>query len=52
VTKGHTDIDRKLVRFGFARVYVYSHNPFKRTASYKTAQHQAKRHHLGLWGNC
>ena len=35
VTKGKTDINRKMVRSGHARVYVYNHHPFKRTASYK-----------------
>jgi endonuclease YncB( thermonuclease family) len=52
VTKGRTDINRKLVRFGHAKVYVYNHNPFKRTRSYNKAQRQARSHSLGLWGHC
>lgn len=52
VAKGKTDINRKLVRRGHARVYVYHHHPFKRTQSYKSAQRQATNNDLGLWGAC
>jgi len=52
VMKGKTDINRKLVAKGHARVYVYNRNPFKRVGAYRSAQSQANTHDLGLWGDC
>ena len=33
VIKGSTDINKRMVRKGHARVYVYNHHPFKRTGN-------------------
>ena len=52
VSKRTLDVNRKLVHSGHARVYVYNNNPFKRTKSYRHAQAFAKKHDLGIWGNC
>ena len=52
VAKGRLDVNRKLVVRGHAKVYVYDHTPFQRTASYRRAQKVAKKLDRGLWGEC
>lgn len=52
VTKGGTDVNRRLVARGDAEVYVFNNNPFRRTQNYRTAEHEAQVHKLGLWGSC
>ena len=52
VAKGRLDVNRKLVVRGHAKVYVYDHTPFQRTASYRRAQTVAKKLDRGLWGSC
>ena len=49
--RGH-DIGRTLVRAGLAKVYVYHHQPFKRTRAYRASQRSAQRAHRGIWGSC
>lgn len=49
---GGLDVDRRLVKAGWAKVYVYAGVPFERTASYRKAQRSAKRHDRGIWGIC
>lgn len=44
------DVGRRLVREG--RAVVYEGFPTSRTPSYERAQAQAKRGHLGVWGEC
>ncbi len=53
VTKISTgkDVNRRQVRKGLARVYVYNHNPFNRVDGYRKAQRFAKNHHSGIWGS-
>lgn len=46
------DINRAQIYRGWAKVYVYDNNPFKRVKSYRTAQSQAKKAHRGIWGRC
>lgn len=52
VAKGGLDVNRRLVRSGNARVYVYGNNPFQRVKSYRIARNYAKAHDLGIWGKC
>ncbi|MDH2414328.1 thermonuclease family protein [Nocardioides sp. CER19] len=52
VEKNGTDIGRRLIRAGLAKVYVYHQKPFKRTRTYKAMQAQAQRAHRGIWGSC
>lgn len=52
VAKRTLDVNRRLVRSGHARVYVYQNNPFQRTKSYRIAENYAKKNDLGIWGNC
>jgi endonuclease YncB( thermonuclease family) len=47
-----TDVNRRQVYKGLARVYVYAHNPFNRVDGYRTAQRSAKAHDRGIWGRC
>jgi endonuclease YncB( thermonuclease family) len=52
VHKGGKDVNRQQVYRGFAAVYVYNHNPFSRTASYRKAARVAKSAGRGVWGMC
>ena len=46
------DFGKAQLRRGWARVYVYNHNPFKRTDSYRRTQAEADRADRGAWGLC
>jgi endonuclease YncB( thermonuclease family) len=46
------DVNRQQVHRGWARVYVYDHNPFNRVTSYRKAQRLAKAADRGVWGRC
>ncbi|MDQ1619613.1 MAG: micrococcal nuclease [Actinomycetota bacterium] len=48
----NADVNRIQVRRGWAAVYVYNHNPFKRVTSYGAAQAEARAHNRGIWGLC
>ena len=52
VSKRTLDVNRRLVRSGNARVYVYDNKPFRRVKSYRIARSHAKKHELGIWGSC
>ena len=54
VTKMSTgkDVNRRQLYKGWARVYVYNHNPFNRVDGYRNAQRSAKAHQRGIWGIC
>jgi endonuclease YncB( thermonuclease family) len=52
VMKHDTDVNKRLVKSGYAAVYVYDHTPFQRTRAYRTAAAYARSHHLGLWAGC
>ena len=40
------------IRRGWAHVYVYGSNPFKRVKKYRKAQRAANQRNLGAWGRC
>lgn len=46
------DIGRRQIAHGWAHVYVYNHNPFKRVKPYRRAQRRAQRHKRGVWSLC
>lgn len=46
------DMNRTQIRRGWATVYVYHHNPFKRVDNYDSAQAYAGTHDRGMWGSC
>lgn len=52
VERGRRDVGRRQLRTGHARVYVYRDNPFRRTASYRTAERSARAADRGLWASC
>ena len=52
VHKGGKDVNRQQVFLGHATVYVYDHNPFNRTASYRKAAQVAKAARRGMWSAC
>ena len=52
VEKRGKDINKLQIRRGWAHVYVYGGNPFKRVAKYRKAQRAAKQRDLGGWGEC
>ena len=49
--RGH-DVNKAQVRRGWARVYVYDGNPFRRVAGYRDAQRSARSHDRGIWSRC
>lgn len=51
VSRGKTDVNRRLVYAGAARVFVVG-RPFSRVSSYRQAQAAANRAHRGLWRAC
>lgn len=46
------DVGRGQLRRGWAKVYVYNNDPFKRTRSYKRTQAEARTTNRGIWGLC
>jgi endonuclease YncB( thermonuclease family) len=52
VMKGNTDINKRLVKRGYAAVYVYDNTPFQRTRAYRAAAAHARSHQAGLWAGC
>lgn len=52
VERNGRDVGRAQVYTGFARVYVYRSDPFRRTADYRRVERQAKARHRGLWAYC
>jgi endonuclease YncB( thermonuclease family) len=52
VMKNGKDINRAQVFRGWAGVYVYNNNPFKRTAGYRKAQRAAQGAPRGIWKVC
>ena len=47
-----TDANRRQLYRGWARVYVYDNNPFKRVAGYRDARDNAKKDKRGIWESC
>ncbi len=54
VTKASSgrDMNRAQLAKGWANVYVYAHDPFRRVRSYRDAQRFARNHRLGIWRLC
>lgn len=52
VMKSGRDMNRAQVGRGWARVYVYNHNPFKRVDGYRSSQRAARSASRGIWGMC
>jgi micrococcal nuclease len=52
VSRGSLDVNRQLVRQGWARAYVTNGKPARRTRSYTTAQASAKAARRGVWRTC
>ena len=54
VTKSSTGVDmnRKQVWSGWAQVYLYEDDPFKRASSYQKAERSADAHDRGVWSLC
>jgi len=52
VEHGGRDINRAQVGRGWANVYVYNDNPFRRVKTYRRERDQAKRQDRGVWGEC
>jgi endonuclease YncB( thermonuclease family) len=46
------DVNRTQVLRGWADVYVYNDNPFKRVKGYREAKEDARKHDRGVWGVC
>lgn len=52
VMKSGRDMNRAQVNRGWARVYVYDYNPFKRVDAYRLSQRRARDASRGIWGMC
>lgn len=52
VMKSGRDMNRAQVNRGWASVYVYNNNPFKRVVGYRDAQRAAKSAPRGIWRMC
>jgi micrococcal nuclease len=52
VSRGSLDVNRQMVRQGWARAYVSNGRPARRIRSYATAQRSAKAARRGVWRTC
>lgn len=52
VMKAGRDMNRVQVNRGWATVYVYDNNPFRRVDGYRKAQRSAKADSRGIWNMC
>lgn len=52
VSRGSSDLGKKQVAKGWAELFVFESNPFKRLASYQAAFDSAKAANLGVWSLC
>lgn len=46
------DVGRAQVNLGQAKVYVYNHQPFRRTSNYQRVQRNARQNARGSWNTC
>jgi endonuclease YncB( thermonuclease family) len=46
------DVGKRQIANGWANVYVYNNNPFKRVRKYRRAKRRARDHDRGVWGRC
>lgn len=49
---GGSDLGRRVVSMGYAKVYVYGGRAFLRVNTYRAAEREARSRELGIWGNC
>lgn len=49
---GGSDLGRRLLTTGHAKVYVFGGRPFLRVNAYRAAEKNARGSGFGLWGNC
>jgi micrococcal nuclease len=49
---GGSDLGKRVLAAGYAKVYIYGRRPFLRTAAYRAAEKDAKARRYGIWGNC
>jgi endonuclease YncB( thermonuclease family) len=47
-----TDMGRRQIRHGWANVYVYGGNPFRRVRAYRRAESKARRDGIGVFAAC
>lgn len=52
IRRGGIDLNLAQLRRGWAEVYVYQHNPFRRLRAFRHAQGQARRARRGVWDLC
>jgi len=52
VERGGEDVNRTQVARGWADLYVFGDEPFKRVKPYRSARAAAKRDDRGVWGQC
>lgn len=52
VVKAGQDLNRAQVARGWATVYVYNNDPFRRVSPYRRAQRAANNRDRGIWGLC
>ena len=52
IRRGGLDLNQAQLRRGWAEVYVYAGNPFRRVAAYRRAQRQARAARRGVWRLC
>lgn len=52
VNRGSSDFGRRQITKGWAEVFVYHHNPFKRFAAYDKSAKAAKSAGRGVWASC
>jgi micrococcal nuclease len=52
IRAGGLDLGRAQLRRGWARVYVYEHNPFSRLGAFRRAQRSARGAGRGVWRLC
>lgn len=52
VERSGRDVGRAQIFTGHSKVYVYGHDPVRRTANYRRVEGDAHRHNRGLWATC
>lgn len=52
VERNGEDVNRAQIARGWADVYVFGSNPFRRVKPYRSARKDAKRNDHGVWSQC
>jgi micrococcal nuclease len=50
--RGGSDLGRRVVSIGYAKVYVFGGRSFLRAGTYRAAERNARSRRLGIWGDC